>query len=270
MTHDPDLFRAGGFIATADEIVQHFSLPRSQYFRPKDRAPSPSASVDDVEMVPDSEGVMDEELPAPNKRDSTTIIQSERWYKDEGVKVHSETEELKGSMKTMAELAAEHAERERQLGQGPTRGSKPSRRIVKSPRARQNLLNDESEDEPSVDGDEDLSEPLLTDELSDPSPPRRAASSKAPSRTKTRSPSKFTQKKKRPRSLGVDQGSDVEYNGSPGSKTTSTTGRRPRRTTTAKAGKLGPKAVRTVSGSSATSVVVPASDRVLRSRKVRV
>jgi hypothetical protein len=80
--HDPDLFHAGGFIATADEIVQPFNLPRSQYLRPKDRAPSPAASDDDVEMVPDSEGIMDEELSVTNGRDSRNI-EGGRGYDDE-------------------------------------------------------------------------------------------------------------------------------------------------------------------------------------------
>ena len=244
--------------------MQPFSLPRSQYIRPKDRAPSPPSSDDDVEMVPDSEGVRDEEPSVTNKRDSTRAIEDGSGGEDEGIEVHSETEATKGPMKTMAELAAEHAERERQLGHGSTRGSRPSRRIVRPLRAQRKLGPDESGSEPSTDDEEDLLE--FTDDPSDPPPPRRrrAASSKTPSKATTRSSSKSTpsHRKKRPRS------SDVEYDGSSRSEVTSA-GRRPRRAMTGGTGELGPRTTRTVSNPSATSALVPASDRVLRSRKVR-
>jgi hypothetical protein len=270
VAHDPDLFRAGGFIPTADEIVQHFSLPRSQYYRPKDRAPSLPASDDDVEMVPDSDGVIDREL-----RNSTRVIDNGGRHEDEDIEVHSETEATKGPMKTMAELAAEHAEREHQLGQGSTGGSKLSRRTDRPSRsrARKKLTSDEIKDEPDVDENEDHLGPSLTDGPYDPSPPRRyrTASLKAPSRTDTRSSSKSTSnpRKKRPRSSDPDQGSDAEYGGSSRSKATST-GRRPRRTTTARTGGREPGGTLPAQGSSAASVIVPVSDRVLRSRKVRV
>lgn len=258
MTHDADLFRAGGFIATADEIVQPFNLPRSQYFRPKDRTPSPPASDDDVEMVPDSEGVIDEE-----SRVSARLIGKGVGREDEDVKIHSETE----AMKTMAELAAEHAERERQVGQGSAGGSKLSRRTVRSSRARRKPADYETEDEPDVD------EPSLTDDPSDPPPPRRLRTvpSRARSGANPRSPSKSAPnpRKKRPRSPDIDEGSDAEYDGSSRSKATST-GRRPRRTTTAGIGRAEPGKTRPAQGSSAASVVVPVSDRVLRSRKVGV
>jgi hypothetical protein len=213
-------------------------------------------------MVPDSEGVMDDELSTFNKRDSTRVLEKGRGDEDEGVEVHTEP------MKTMAELAAEHAERELQLRQGSTRGSKPSRRTVRTSRARRKLVDDESEDEPHMD--DDLLEPSLTDEPSGHSPPkrRRAASSRAPPKTNTRSSSKSTPKK-RPRGSDIEEGSDIEYEGSSKSRATST-GRHPRRATAAGIGKLEPRATGTVSGSSAASVVVPVSDRVLRSRKVRV
>lgn len=262
MIHDPDLLHAGGFIATADEIVQPFSLPRSQYFRPKDRAPSAPESDDDAEMVPDSEGVVYEELTAPNGLDSTRGIENGKGYEDGSVEDHSVTGAMKEPIKTMAELAAEHAERERRLERGSRRGSGPSKRIVRSSRARRKLDGNESVGEIDVGDDEDLSEPSLTDDLSDPSPPkrRRTVSSKGASKTNARSSSKSTPnpRKKRPRSPDVDGGSNFEHDGSFRAKETPT-GRRPRRTTTAvRTGKLGSRTTRTV------------SDRVLRSRKERV
>ena len=156
--HDPDLFHAGGFIATADEIVQPFSLPRFQYTRLKDRAPSPPVSDDDVEMVPDSEGAMAEELSAGNGRGSTMTTEGGRGK--EGRSDGPETPDE--PMKTMAELAAEHAERQHQLELGSTRGSKPSGRGVRSSRARRNAVIDGGEGEPGVDEDEDFSEPSLS------------------------------------------------------------------------------------------------------------
>lgn len=233
-------------------------------------------SDDDVEMVPDSEGVMDEEqLPAANKGDSMRAIEGGRRHEDGGTDVHSGTNAVNEPMKTMAELAAEHAKREHQLGQGSTRGSKRSRRTAGSSRAQRKPAIHESEDEPDMDEDEDPSEPSLTDDPSDPSPPRRhrdrATSSKAPARTNPRSLSKSTPnpRNKRPRSPDIGEGSGIEYDGSSRSKAMST-GRRPRRTITTGAGKIEPRATRAALGSSAISVVVPVSDRVLRSRKVRV
>ena len=271
-SHDPDLFHAGGFIATADEIVQPFNLPRSQYIRHKDRAPSPPANGDDAEMVPDSEGAMEEELPAPCELGSTRALEDERGGEGEGIEVQSEPGTASEPMKTMAELAAEHAERERQLGLGSTRGSKPRRRSVRSSRARRKSGDDDSENEPDMDEDEDISEPSLSDDPSEPSPPRkrRAASLRVPSRRDARSTSKPTPKtrKKRLRSPDTDEGSDVGYTGSSRLKERST-GSHPRQMAR-RAGKSEPRTPRTVSGSSATSIAVPASDRVLRSRKARV
>lgn len=252
--HDPDLFHAGGFIATADEIVQPFSLPRSQYLRPKDHAPSPPASGDDVEMVLDSEGVADEDLLTPNGYDSMRVTKDEMGYDDGRDKAPSESEMANEPMKTMTELAAEHAERQRQLELGFMKGSKLPRRSVRSSRARKKATDDESEDGLGLDGDE----PFLSDYISDSPVPRK----------QNRSSTKRTEKapKKRPRSPEVDGGSDVEYDGSPLSNPASTG---PRRKATARATKVTTTAIRTVSGSNSTSIAVPASDRVLRSRKAR-
>lgn len=253
--------------------MQPFSLPRSQYIRHKDRAPSPPASDDDVEIVPGSGGVVDEGFPATNKRDSTEVIDDERGIDVEGVEAGLEAELMGEAMKTMAELAAEHAERERQLGQWSNRGSGSARQAARSLRARRKTVGGESDSEPNMDGDEDFLEPPFVDGPSDPSPPRRhrATVSKIPPRESVRSSAKLAPKsrKKRPRSPEVDEGSGVEHGGSSRSRATST-GRRPRRATTARTEKLGPRTTRTVTDSSPTSAAVPASDRVLRSRKVRV
>ena len=263
--HGPDLFHAGGFIATADEIVQPFNLPRSQYLRPKDRAPSPTMSDDDVEIVPDSENVADEEPPVINGRDSTVNIEGGRGYDDKGDKVPSEPDTTNEPMKTMAELAAEHAERQRQLGLGSTRVSRLSSRGVRSSRAWRKTTDDESEDEY-------ISESSVSNYLSgSPAPGKReAASSKTPSRKTPQTFAKPTLKprSKRPRSSDIDEGSDNAYDGSSRSKSAST-GPRQRRKTTRTANTTS-RATRTISGSSATSIAVPASDRVLRSRKARV
>lgn len=263
--HDPDLFHAGGFIATADEIVQPFSLPRSQYIRRKDGDPSHLANGDDVEMVPDSEGDMYEELPAVGERDSMMVFNDRRGREGEGTEVHSETEATGEPMKTMAELAAEHAERERQLGLESAGRFKPSRQSVRSSRAGRKPAGDESEDSPEEGEGE---EPPLSDNPSDPPSPRkrRAVSSGANARSSSKPTPKH--QRKRPRSPDFDEGSDIECEGSSKPKETST-GPRPRRTTAARTGKPG-RAIRTVSGSSATSIAVPVSDRVLRSRKARV
>ena len=261
--HDPDLFHAGGFIATADEIVQPFSLPRSQYIRRRDGDPSHLANGDDVEMVPDSEGDMYEELPAVGERDSMMVFNDRRGREGEGTEVHSETEATGEPMKTMAELAAEHAERERQLGLESAGRSKPSRQSVRSSRAGRKPAGDESEDSP-----EEGEEPPLSDNQSDPPSPRkrRAVSSGANARSSSKPTPKH--RRKRPRGPDFDEGSDIEGEGSSKPKETST-GPRPRWTTAARTGKPG-RAIRTVSGSSATSIAVPVSDRVLRSRKARV
>ena len=266
--HDPDLFHAGGFIATADEIVQPFSLPRSQYTRLRDRAPSPPASDDDVEMVPDSEGVIDEEPPAMNGRDSTMAIKGRRGYEGEGDEVLSGPEIPDEPMKTMAELAAEHAERQRQLGLGSTRGSKPPGRRVRS---RRNAVIDGGKGEPGVDEDEDLSAPSPSDYLSDspaPSKQPKATSSTTPSRANPQSSKRTNRpRKKRARSPDADEGSDMECDRSSVPKS-ATAGTRPKRKTTTV--KPTPRASRTVSGHNATSIAVPGSDRVLRSRKGKV
>ena len=269
--HDPDLFHAGGFIATADEIVQPFNLPRSQYTRLRDRAHSPPASDDDVEMVPDSEGVMGEELPAANGRDPTRAVEGRTGYGGEGDEVPLGPDIPDEPMKTMAELAAEHAERQRRLERGSTMRSERSGRGVRSSRVRQNVVVGGSGGEPGVDEDENLSEPSLSDDLSDspaPSKKHRATSSTTPSRTKARSSSTRTNKprKKRARSPNVGEGSDMEYDRSSIPKSASAGARPKRKTTTAKPTS---RATRTVSGSNATSIAVPASDRVLRSRKGR-
>ena len=247
MHHDPDLFHAGGFVATADEIVQPFSLPRSQYSRLKDRAPSPSASDDDVEIVPDSEGVVDQELSLTNGRDSTMNTEGGGEYDDKGDKVPSEPETTNEPMKTMTELAAEHAERQRQLGLGSKRVSKLSSLGIRSSRARRKTADDESEDELEPDEDEHISESSVSNYPPDSPAPKR---------------------NKRPRSSEVDEGSDNEYGRSSRSKSAPTRPR-PRRKTT-KAANATSRATRTVSGSNVTSIAVPASDRVLRSRKARV
>jgi len=272
--HDPDLFHAGGFIATADEIVQPFSLPRSQYLRSRDRAPSLPASDDDVEMVPDSEGVVDENPPAANGRSSTKTVEGGRGYEGEGDEGPWEPETTNEPMKTMTELAAEHAERQRQLGLGSTKGSKPSGRGVRSLRARRKAVDDESGDELEVDSDADLSEPSPSDYLSDspvPNKKRKAVSSTAPSRAKTRSSSKPTpqHRKKRARSPDTDEGFNIEHDGSSRSMSAST-GPRPIRKAAMRTAKRESRTIRVVSGSSATSTAVPASDRVLRSRKAKV
>ena len=262
--HDPDLFHAGGFIATADEIVQPFSLPRSQYPRRKDRAPSPSVSDDDVEMVPDSEDVVDEKPPAINGRDPTKNIGGRRGYNDKDDKVPSEPETTNEPMKTMADLAAEHVERQRQLGLGSTRVSKLSSRDVRPTRARRKMVDDESEDE-------HISESSVGNYLTDSPAPskRKAASPRASSRKNPQFSTKSTPKprNKRPRSSDVDEGSGDEHDGSSRSKSASTRPR-PRRKATG-AANVTSRTTRTVSGSSATSIAVPASDRVLRSRKAR-
>jgi len=263
--HDPDLFHAGGFIATADEIVQPFSLPRSQYLRPKDRAPSPTMSDDDVEMVPDPEGFADEELPVTDGRDSAVNVEGGRGYDDKDDKVPSEPEMTDEPMKTMAELAAEHAERQRQLGLGSTRVSRLPSRGVRSLRARRKTADDESEDE-------HISESSVSNYLSgSPAPGKReAASSRTSSRKNPQSFAKPAPKprNKRPRSSDVDEGSDDAHDGSSRSKLASTRPRKKRKTT--RAANATSRATRTISGSSATSIAVPASDRVLRSRKARV
>lgn len=221
-------------------------------------------------MVPDSEGMADEGLPATNGCDPMKAIEGGRRYDDEGDKVPEMTDE---PMKTMAELAAEHAERQRQLGFGSTKGSKLSNRRVRSSRVRRKAADGGSGDEPELDEDEDLSEPSLSDYLSDSPAPnkQKATSSRAPSRTNPRSSARSNPKpsKKRARSPEVDEGPGIEYDGSSRSKSTSA-GSHPRRKTTTGAAKATTRAIRAVSGSSATSIAVPASDRVLRSRKARV
>lgn len=252
--HSPDLFHAGGFIATADEIVQPFSLPRYQYIRPKDHDPSPPAD-NDVEMVPDLGRVVDEEIP------STVVIGDGSGNEVEGDALHSETEMTNEPMKTMAELAAEHADRERQLR--PTRRSR--RGVNKPSRARQESTD---EDEPEADEDEDHLAPSLSDYPSDsPRSKRKAASPKELPRANTRPLFKPTPtpRRKRQRSLDNDEDSDIENEGSSGSKARSAKPR-PRRAT----GEPGPRTGRRATGSSAVSIAVPASDRVLRSRKARV
>ena len=263
--HDPDLFHAGGFIATADEIVQPFSLPRSQYTRLRDRAPSPPAGDDDVEMVPDSEELMDEEIPPANSRGPINAAGGGRGYEDDGDGVPSEM--VNEPMKTMADLAAEHAERQRQAGLGSTRRSNPSGRGLGSSRVLRKAVDDERQGEPEVGEDGDLSEPSFSDHL--PNPPalskkHKVTSSAVPSRTNARS-SKPTPKprKKRARSPDVYEGSDMEHDRSSSSMPTSTRPRPKRK----KATKLTPRASRTVAGPSTSSSAVPASDRILRSRK---
>jgi len=265
MHHDPDLFHAGGFIATADEIVQPFSLPRSQYLRPKDRAPSsPPANDDDVEMVPDSEDVVDEKPPVTSGRDPTKNVGGGRGDDDKDDKVPSEPETTNEPMKTMADLAAEHAERQRKLGLGSKRVSKLSSRDVRPSRAQRKMADDKSEDE-------HISESSVGNYLTDSPAPskRKVASPRASSRKNPQSSAKSTPKprSKRPRSSEVDEGSGDEYDGSSRSKSASTRPR-PRRKVTG-AVNVTSRATRTVSGSSSTSIAVPASDRVLRSRKAR-
>ena len=212
---------------------------------------------------------MDEGLSVTNRRGSAGTVGGTRGYEDK-CEVPSEPEASDEPMKTMAELAAEHAERQRDLGIGSTR-SKLSGRGVRSSRARQEAVDDEGEDEPE---DEDLSEPSLSDHLSDSpalSKKHKTTSSTTPSRTNTRSSSKSTPKhrKKRARSPDLDEGSDTEYGGSSRSKSTSTRPR-PKRKGAVATVRPTPGASRTVSGSNPTSTAVPASDRVLRSRKARV
>jgi len=220
-------------------------------------------------MVPDSEGVVDEEFPAANGRDSITAVEGRGRYEGGGDGAPEGPETPDEPMKTMTELAAEHAERQRQLGLGSARRPKPFGRGVRSSRARRNAVVDRGEDEPGVDEDWDLSEPSLSDYLSGspaPSKKHRTTSSTTPSRTNARS-SKPTNKprKKRARSPDVDEGSDMEHDRSFMPKSAGT--RPKRKTTTAKPT---PRASRTVSGTNATSIAVPASDRVLRSRKGKV
>ena len=265
MRHDPDLFHAGGFIATADEIVQPFSLPRSQYLRPKDRAPSLTTSDDDVEVVPDSEGFANEKLPVTDGRDSAVNVEGGKGYDDKGDKVPSEPGTTNEPMKTMAELAAEHAERQRQLGLGSARVSRLTSRGVRSSRARRKTADDESEDEY-------ISESSVSNYPSgSPAPGKReAASSRISSRKNPQSSAKPVPKprNKRPRSSDVDEDSDDAYGGSSRSKSAPTGPRKKRKAT--RAASATSKASRTISGSSATSIAVPASDRVLRSRKARI
>ena len=254
--------------------MQPFSLPRFQYTRSRDRAPSPPASDGDVDMVPDSEGIVDDEPPAADGRDLTSAIEGRRGYEDEGDEIPSELETTNEPMKTMAELAAEHAERQHQLGLESQRVSKPSGRGARPSRARQKAADDENEDELDVDEGKDLSEPSLSGYLSNspaPSKKHKATSSTAPSRTNARSSARLTPKprKKRARSPDVDEGSDMEYDGSSRSNSASTRPR-PKRKTTTTATKSAPRVIRAASGSSVTSTAVPASDRVLRSRKATV
>jgi len=209
---------------------------------------------------------MDEEFSAGNGRDSTMTAEGRGVDEREGDEVPSGPETLNEPMKTMAELAAEHAERQRQLGLESTRRSKPSGRGVRSSRALRNAVIDEGGGEPGVDEDKDLSDPSLSDYLSDPPVPskkHKATSSTTPSRTNPQSSSKRTNKprKKRARSPDVDEGSDMEHDKSSIPKPTPAGARPKRKTTTVKPT---PRASHTVSGSKAA---VPASDRVLRSRK---
>lgn len=277
MHHVPDLFHAGGFIATADEIVQPFSLPRLQYRRPSDQAPFPPASDDDVEMVVDLEGVVGEEPLVMDMRDPagdglTRNIEAGRSYDGGGDKEQSESEITNEPMKTMAELAAEHAERQRQFELGSMKAPKrPSRGVRTSHRRK--AADDESEDEPEPDEDEDPSEPSLSDYHSDsPAPSKQKATSSRVSRRKNpQSTVKTTTKRrnKRARSSGVDEGSDNEYGGSSRSMSVSA-GSLPRRKGATRAMKATSRSIRTVSDPNSTSIAVPASDRVLRSRKARV
>lgn len=212
---------------------------------------------------------MDEGLSATNRRGSAGTVGGRRGYEDKG-EVPSEPEAPDEPMKTMAELAAEHAERQREVGIGSTR-SKLSGRGVRSSGARQEAVDGGGGDEPE---DEDLSEPSLSDHLSDSpalSKKHKMTSSTTLSRTNTRSSSKSAPKhrKKRARSPDLDEGSDTEYGGSSRSKSTSTRPR-PKRKGAVATVRPTPGASRTVSGSNPTSTAVPASDRVLRSRKARV
>ena len=217
---------------------------------------------------------MDEGLPAVNGRSLAGSIGGRRGHEDEGGEAPSEPETPDEPMKTMAELAAEHAERQRRFGLGSARRSKPSGRDVRSSRARRKGVGDEGEDEPGVDEDEDLSGPSLSDYLSD-SPAQnkehKATYSTTPSRTNARAASKPTPKprKKRARSPEVDEGPGMGNGGSSRSKSTSTRPRPKRKGTTTTIG-LTPGTSRVVSGSNPTSPAVPASDRVLRSRKAKV
>ena len=224
-------------------------------------------------MIPDLEGWVDEGLRAANDHSSMGAIGGGRGDGDKGGEVLSEPEIPDEPMKTMAELAAEHAERQRELGLESTRRSKSSGRGVRSSRVQRKAVDDEGEDEPEVGGDEDLSEPSLNDYLSDspaPSKKRKATSSATPSRTNNRASSKSIPKprKKRARSPDTDEGPNVGYDRSSGPKSTSTRPR-PKRKGATTTMNLTTGASRTVSGSN-PAVTVPASDRVLRSRKAKI
>ena len=201
------------------------------------------------------------DLSATNGRDSTKTIEAGRGYDDEGDKVSSESEITNEPMKTMADLAAEHAEWQRQLELGSSKGSKLSRRNVRPSRARQKAADDESEDELGLDEDGDISEPSLSDYVSNsPAPGRQDRSSTKPTAKARR---------KRARSPEVDEGADLGRDGSSRLKSAST-GPPPGRKAATRETKTRTRATRTVSGSTSTSIAVPASDRVLRSRKARV
>lgn len=211
-----------------------------------------------------------------NVRDSTgdgptKTIESRIGYDDRDDKGQSESEMTNEPMKTMAELAAEHAERRRQLESGSMKASKRSSRGVRSSHARRKAADDESGDEP--DEEEDIPEPSLSDYRSDSPVPseQKAAPSKVSRRKNPQSTAKTTPKRrnKRARSFGVDEGSDNEYGGSSRSMS-ALAGSLPRRKAATRATKATSRSTRTVSGSSSTSIAVPASDRVLRSRKARV
>ena len=207
---------------------------------------------------------MDEELPAASGRDSTKNdptrgIEGGRWYDDEDDKVQSEPEATNEPMKTMTELAAEYAERQRRLGLGSTRASKLTSRSVRPLRAPRK----------TVDEDEDLSEPSLSDYLSDsPASGKRKANSSGPNPRSSTKPTPKSRNKRARNSEG-DEDSSNEYDRSSRSKS-APTGPRSRRKTATRATKAISRSIRTVSGPSVTSTAVPASDRVLRSKKARV
>ena len=198
----------------------------------------------------------------------TKNIKGRTGHDSGGDKGQSESEMMNEPMKTMAELAAEHAERQRQLGLGSMKASKRSGRGIRSSHARRKAV-----DEPGPDEDEDASEPSLSDYRSDsPVPSEQRAVPSRVSRRKNPPPTAKTAPKprnKRARSSGVDEGSDNEYGGSSRSMSASA-GSRPRRKAATRATKATSRSIRTVSGPSSTSIAVPASDRVLRSRKARV
>jgi len=105
--HDPNLFAREGsspLRTRSYNLRPTIPIPTNQ-----DRAPPPPANDDEVEMVPDWKNIDEKPRRWPGR--SSTNHRGWKGSGDDTDKVPSEPETTNEPMKTMAELAAEHAER---------------------------------------------------------------------------------------------------------------------------------------------------------------